>query len=311
MTTLPTAGARPRKMSKMQRREARAGLLFVLPWLLGLLIFTAYPVLATVFLAFTDYSVLEAPRWTGLQNIQTMFGSDPSFGISVYNSAYYALISVPLGLAVALGLAIVLNQRTRGVGVYRTLFYLPSLVPPVAAMLVFLVMFEPQGGVINTLLRSVGLPAPAWFYDPAWSKPGLILISLWAVGAATLIFLAGLQDIPQSLLDAAAIDGASTLQRFRHITLPLLTPVILFNLVMGIIYSFQVFVQAIVIGGATGRPLESTLMFMVLIYRSAFRYFQMGYASALSLVLFIVVFGLTVFIFKTSRRWVFYSGGEE
>ena len=311
MTTLPTAAARPRKMSKMQRREARAGLLFVLPWLLGLLIFTAYPVLATVFLAFTDYSVLEAPRWTGLQNFQTMFGSDPSFGISVYNSAYYALISVPLGLAVALGLAIVLNQRTRGVGVYRTLFYLPSLVPPVAAMLVFLVMFEPQGGVINTLLRSVGLPAPAWFYDPAWSKPGLILISLWAVGAATLIFLAGLQDIPQSLLDAAAIDGASTLQRFRHVTLPLLTPVILFNLVMGIIYSFQVFVQAIVIGGATGRPLESTLMFMVLIYRSAFRYFQMGYASALSLILFIVVFGLTVLIFKTSRRWVFYSGGEE
>ena len=311
MTTLPTAAPRQPKMSKMQRREARAGLLFVLPWLLGLLIFTAYPVLATVFLAFTDYSVLEAPRWVGLQNFQTMFGSDPSFGVSVYNSTYYALISVPLGLAVALGLALVLNQRARGIGVYRTLFYLPSLVPPVAATLVFLVMFEPKGGVINTLLRSIGLPAPAWFYDPAWSKPGLILISLWAVGAATLIFLAGLQDIPQSLLDAAAIDGASPLQRFRHVTLPLLTPVILFNLVMGIIYSFQVFVQAIVIGGATGRPLESTLMFMVLIYRSAFRYFQMGYASALSLVLFIVVFGLTVLIFRTSRRWVFYSGGEE
>jgi multiple sugar transport system permease protein len=298
-------------MSTLQRREARSGLLFILPWLLGLLIFTAYPVLATFFLSFTNYSVLEAPRWVGLENFQTMFTSDPSFGVSVYNSIYYALISVPLGLAVALGLAAVLNQHAAGIGLYRTLFYLPSLVPPVAATLVFLVMFEPNGGLINTLLRSVGLPAPAWFFDPAWAKPGLIILSLWAVGAATLIFLAGLQDVPQSLLDAAAIDGATRGQRFRHITLPLLTPVILFNLVMGIIYSFQVFTQAIVIGGATGRPLESTLMFMVLIYRSAFRYFQMGYASALSLILFVVVFAVTLLIFKTSQRWVFYTGGDE
>ena len=310
MSVLQKPAARP-KMSKLQRREARSGLLFVLPWLLGLLIFTAYPVLATFFLSFTNYSVLEAPRWVGPQNFQTMFTSDPSFGVAVYNSAYYTLISVPLGLAVALGLAIVLNQRAAGIGLYRTLFYLPSLVPPVAATLVFLVMFEPNGGLVNTLLRSIGLPAPAWFYDPSWAKPGLIILSLWAVGAATLIFLAGLQDVPQSLLDAAAIDGASSPQRFRHITLPLLTPVILFNLVMGIIYSFQVFAQAIVIGGATGRPLESTLMFMVLIYRSAFRYFQMGYASALSLILFVVVFAVTLLIFKTSQRWVFYTGGDE
>ena len=310
MSLAQKAGPRRHKMSRLQVREARTGLLFVLPWLVGLILFTAYPLLATLFLAFTDYSVLEPPRWVGLQNFQTMVTGDPSFGISVYNSAYYALISVPLGLAVALGLALVLNQRAGGIGVYRTLFYLPSLVPPVAASLVFLVMFEPQGGLINSLLRGVGLPAPAWFYDPAWAKPGLILLSLWAVGSSTLIFLAGLQDVPQSLLDAAAIDGAGGLQRFRHVTLPLLTPVILFNLVMGVIYSFQVFAQALVIGGATGRPLESTLMFMVLIYRSAFRYFQMGYASALSLVLFLVVFAITLLIFKTSQRWVFYTGDE-
>jgi multiple sugar transport system permease protein len=299
-----------RKPSKLQRQEARAGLLFVLPWLVGLLVFTAYPVLATVYLAFTNYSVLEPPQWIGLENFRTMFTNDPSFGVSVYNSAFYALLSVPLGLLFALLLAIVLNQRATGIGIYRTLFYLPSLVPPVAAALVFLVMFEPKGGLVNTLLRGIGLPGPAWFYDPVWAKPGLIILSLWAIGSATLIFLAGLQDVPQSLLDAAAIDGANNLQRFRHVTLPLITPVILFNLVMGVIYSFQVFAQAIVIGGTAGRPLESLLMYMVHIYRSAFRYFQMGYASALSLVLFVVVFSVTLLIFKTSQRWVFYTGDE-
>lgn len=300
-----------KRMSPLRQREARAGLLFVLPWLLGLLLFTGYPVLTTVYLSFTDYSIVEAPRWAGLNNYVEMFTADPTFWLSVRNSLYYALLSVPLGLLASLGLALVLNMRATGIGLYRTLFYLPTVVPPVASTLVFVVMFESQSGVINTLLRAVGLPGPAWFADPAWAKPGLILMSLWGVGYGTLIFLAGLQDVPPTLLEAAEIDGAGPWQKFRHITLPLLSPVILFNLVMGVIYSFQVFTQALVIGGTTGRPLESMMMFMMVIYRSAFRYFKMGYASALALVLFVTILVVTLTIFRSARLWVFYQSDEE
>jgi multiple sugar transport system permease protein len=295
----------------MRRREARAGLLFVLPWLLGLLIFTAYPVLASLFFSLTDYSVVQTPVWVGLDNYRTMLVSDPSVWKAVSNSTIYALLSVPLGLALSLALAVLLNTRSTGIGVYRTLFYLPSLVPPVASTIVFLVLFQPRGGLINATLGLVGLPGPAWFNDPHWAKPGLVLLSLWGIGAATVIFLAGLQEVPASLLDAAAIDGAGAWQKFRHVSLPLLTPVILFNLVMGVISSFQVFSQALVVGGTAGDPVESTLMFMVLIYKNAFRYFKMGYASAQSVVLFIVVMVVTLTIFRTARVWVFHEQDDQ
>ncbi len=307
MTTL--AGQR-RGMSVLQRREAWAGFLFVLPWILSLLVFTAYPILASFYLSFTDYTILEAPRWIGLTNYETMTSTDPSFWLSVYNSAYYALISVPVGLAASLGLALILNMRATGIGIYRTLFYLPALAPPVAGAIIFVVMFNSQGGLVNQLLEFVGLPALGWFSDPKWAKLGLIILSLWGVGVGTLTFLAGLKEIPQSLLEAAAIDGANTWQRFWKITMPLLTPVTLFNLVMGVIGSFQVFVPAFVIGGTTGRPLESTLMYMVLIYRNAFRYFKMGYASALSVLLFVVVLIITLSIFRSARLWVFQEDEE-
>ncbi len=298
------------KMSILQKREALAGWAFVLPWVISLLVFTAYPILATFYLSFTDYNILNPPIWNGWDNYTTMFYGDPAFWTSVKNSAYYALISVPVGLVFSLVLALILNMRAKGIGVYRTLFYLPSIVPPVASTIVFLILFEPKAGLVNTLLEAVGIPGPAWFADPAWAKPGLVIMSLWGVGASTLIFLAGLQDIPRTLLEAAEIDGAGPLQKFRFVTLPLLTPVILFNLVMGVISSFQVFTQAMVIGGTTGKPLESTLMLMVHIYRSAFRYFKMGYASALSVILFIAIFAVTTLIFRTSRGWVFYDTEE-
>jgi multiple sugar transport system permease protein len=292
-------------LSPMQRREARTGLLFVLPWLLSLLIFTAYPVLASLFLSFTDYNVVQAPNWVGLQNYQSMFASDPSFWPAVGNSVFYAFVSVPLGLTLSLALALVLNLHAAGIGIYRTLFYLPSLVPPIAGTIVFIVMLDPQAGPINALIRLTGLPAPSWFADPSWAKPGLVIMSLWGIGATTLIFLAGLQDIPQSLLDAAAIDGAGAWQRLWHVTLPLLSPVILFNLVMSLIWSFQIFSQPLVIGGTTGTPQESMLMYMVLIYRNAFSYFKMGYASAMSVVLFAAVMFITLVIFRSARLWVF------
>ncbi|NJM40720.1 MAG: sugar ABC transporter permease [Anaerolineae bacterium] len=294
-------------MSKVQRNEALAGFAFVLPWVISLFIFTAYPVLASFYYSFTQYSIIQEPKWIGFENYTTMFTVDPAFPVSVYNSAYYAFLSVPLGLASSLGLALLLNMRVRFIGAYRTLFYLASLTPPVAGTLIFLVMFQPRGGLINAILGFFGIQGPAWFTDANWAKPGLILLSLWGMGASSLIFLAGLKDIPAELLEAASIDGATGWQRFWKITLPLLTPVILYNLVTGVIASFQVFTSALVIGGTTGRPQESLLMYFVHLYRNAFRYFNMGYASAMAVVLFIVVLVITLLIFRSTNRWVFYE----
>ncbi len=297
------------RTSTQRRREALAGVMFVSPWIFSLLVFTAYPVLATFYLSLTNYDVISSPQWVGFQNYQNMFTADPDFWRSVGNTAYYTLVSVPLGLIVALGLALVLNMRAKGIGFYRTIFYLPALVPPVASSLVFVLMFNTDG-LANALLRSVGLPPQNWLSDPHLSKPVLIIMSLWGIGAAALIFLAGLQEIPQTLLESATIDGAGPWQRFRHVILPLLSPIILFNLIMGMIGSFQVFTQVLVIGGTTGAPLGSTLMLMVLVYRNAFRYFAMGYAEALTVVLFLLILLLTVIVFLTSRLWVHYEGGR-
>jgi len=296
--------------SRIRRREAVAGLLFVLPWIAGLLAFTVYPVLASLYFSFTDYNIVQPPNWTGFSNYTAIFTSDTDFTNAVQNSAFYALISVPVGLLLSLALALVLNLRARGIGLYRTLFYLPALMPPVASTIVFLMLLDPSHGIVNTFLTTVGLPAPGWFSDPSWAKPALILLSLWGSGTATLIFLAGLQEIPQTLIEAAMIDGAGRWQRFWRVILPLLSPVVLFNLVMGVIYSFQVFTQAYIVGHDTGDPVGSTLMYMTLIYRDAFKYFQMGYASALAMLLFVTIVTITLIIFQVSRSWVFYEGEQ-
>ncbi|MCJ7702708.1 MAG: sugar ABC transporter permease [Anaerolineales bacterium] len=299
------------KLSPLRRKEAQMGFLFTLPWIISLLALTIYPILDTVYLSFTEYSVLQAPEWIGFGNYKEIFFNDPSIKPAVINSLYYALLSVPVGLILSLALALLLNMRSVGIGIYRTLFYLPSLVPPVAATITFLVMFEPRGGLINTFIRLFGVPAPFWFDDPTWSKPGLIIMSLWGIGYLTLIFLAGLQDVPVTLLEAAEIDGANTWQKFWHITIPMLSNVILFNLVMNIIWSFQVFTQALVIGGTNGTPLESTLMVMVLIYRNAFRYFKMGYASAIAFLMFVVIMIVTMLIFRSSDSWVYTESSQK
>ncbi len=298
-------------MNKTQRSEAIAGFAFVLPWIISLLVFTAYPVLASFYYSFTQYSIIQEPKWIGMENYVTMFTVDPAFRVAVANSAYYAFLSVPLGLISSLGLAVLLNMRVRFIGAYRTLYYLASLTPPVAGTIIFIVMFQPRGGLINGMLGFFGIQGPAWFTDPNWAKPGLILLSLWGVGASSLIFLAGLKDIPGELLEAAAIDGANAWHRFWRITIPLLTPVILYNLVTGVIASLQVFTNAFVIGGTTGRPQESLLMYFVHLYRNAFRYFNMGYASAMAVVLFIVVLIITLLIFRSTNRWVFYESEQK
>ena len=295
-------------MGPIARHEARTGLLFVSPWIVGLVVFLAYPVIYSFYLSFTNYNIIQSPNWIGLENYRTMFNVDPLFWTSVKNSAYFAVFSVPLRLVIAFLLALMLAMDRRFMGLYRTLFYLPALVPPVAGTIVFMLMFDPRAGLINQFLGWFGLGPYAWLLDPDYSKMAIIILSLWTLGADSLIFLAGLKDVPQDVLDAASLDGASTWKRLTSITLPLITPVILFNLVMGIIGSFQILAQALIIGGTNGEPLDSTLMYMVLLYKNAFRYFNMGYASAMAVVLFVVVVALTALIFRTARYWVFYEG---
>ena len=286
------------------RREALAGLLFVSPWLLALVVFHVYPIVAATYLSLSDYSIFTPPEFVGVDNYVKLW-NDPTVWRAARNSLFYALLSVPIGLVMSLVLALLLNRPVRGIGIHRTFFYMPAVVPPVAGTIVFLLLLEPRAGPLNTAIESVGLDGPAWFQDPAFAKWGLIILSLWGVGAATLIFLAGLQEIPESLLEAASMDGAGPWRRFVNITLPLLTPVILFNLVIGVIYSFQVFDAAMIVGGTSGVPAGSTLMYMVHIYRTAFGYFDMGYASAQAMVLFLVIVAVTGAIFGSTRRWVY------
>ncbi len=250
--------------------------------------------------------------WVGAENFVTMFSRDQLYWTAVWNTIYFTVFAVPLSLAVALGLALLLNQRATGIGIYRTIYYLPGLVPAVAGTLLFVVILDLRLGLVNTTLRNLGLPEPGWLKSAAWSKPGLILLSIWAgTGSTMLIFLAGLKDVPSSLIEAAIIDGAGPWQRFRYVILPLLTPVIYFNLIIGIINSFQVFGPVFIASVIKGiGPLNSLLVYMQLIYRNAFTQFNMGYASAMALVLFLVLIAFTLLLVRTSRYWVFYEGGQ-
>ncbi len=306
---------RRRRLSRRAHENIK-GYLFASPWLISLLVFTAYPALASIGFSLTSYDVLNPPRWVGLHQFTTMFTKDKLFWTSVYNSAYYAWIAVPLQLIVALGLAMLLNSKARGIGVFRTVCYLPSLVPTIAATLMGMFLLDPRYGFVNLGLRAIGLPAPGWLQSAVWAKPGLILMSLWASGWHMLIFLAALKDVPEVFHEAAMVDGAGPWQRFLRVTVPLITPAIFFNLVMGVIDSFQVFASAYVasgVGSSMGTvgagPLNSLLMYMLLLYRYAFRYYQMGYASAMALVLFLVLVTITAFLLRSSGRWVYYEGG--
>jgi len=305
-----------------QVRTDVAGYLIILPWVLSLLIFTAYPPLASFFFSFTKYNVVQSPRFIGLTNYVNMFTNDARLAKSVYNSIYYTVAIVPLGMLSSLSLAVLLNVRVRGVGFFRTLYYVPSLVPPVAYTMLFLLIMDSRQGLLNAVLRAVGLKGLGWFNDPTWSKPAMIIMSLWGIGSSTLIFLASLKEVPTEQLEAATIDGANAWGRFWRVVIPMISPVILFNLVMSFLGSFQVFTSAFIAGsgttgslsgggpsGSTGGPLDSLLMYMVYLYAQAFRYFEMGYASAMAVVLFLVIVALTAAIFRSSGRWVYYEGG--
>jgi len=289
----------------MFNRRDLTGWLFASPIVIGLLVFTVYPFLASLYLSFCDFDIFTPPRWIGLTNYVTLFTQDPLFWKALYNVLYYTAFAVPLSIGFGVILALLLDADIRGLSVYRTIFFLPSIVPVVASSVLWLWLLNPKIGLVNMLLSTVGVDGPGWLNDPAWSKPSLVIMAVWGIGHFMIIYLAGLKDIPLSLYEAAMVDGASTWQRVRHITLPMLTPVIFFHLVMGLIASFQYFTQAFVM--TAGGPLDSTLFYALHLFYQAFQYLKMGYASAMAWVLFIIVVTITALVFKSQGRWVNYG----
>ena len=294
-------------MTRGDRRQFARGIAFVGPWLAGFLLFTLTPVVLAVYYAFCDYELISGPPVPrGLENFREL-AADRYFWLALRNTAYYALLAIPAGLLVSLGLALMLNAPIRGQAVYRTIIFLPSLVPSVAAAMIWLWCLNPQGGIVNGLLRGVGVDAPpGWLTDAAWAMPALALMSLWGAGHAAVIFLAGLQDVPVELYEAAEIDGAGAWRRLWHVTLPTLSPVIFFNLVMSLIGALQVFDRPLIM--TQGGPNLSTYVFTYYLYDNAFKYLKMGYASAMALVQLLLILALTALAFWTGRRWVHYQG---
>jgi len=282
---------------------------FILPWLISFLAFDLVPTVAAFALSLTDYPIVGQVHVVGLANYVQMFTADELYWTSMGNTIYYVLLSVPLGLVVAFVLALLLNRSIPGSTVFRTVYYLPAIVPTVAASIVWLWIFDTRRGILNEVIVLLGLPLVHWLSDPGTAKISLIVMSLWSTGGMMVIFLAGLQGVPRELYEAAAIDGANAARQLRNVTLPLITPTLFFNLVMGLINSFQVFNVAFIMTG--GGPHDATLFYMLHLYNKAFSDFAMGYASAMAVLLFLLVLGMTAIVFQTSGRWVYYAGGTE
>jgi multiple sugar transport system permease protein len=309
-----SAAARRRRRRRAAWRRQRVALLFMAPWIIGFSAFYVYPMLASLYFSFTKYDILSQPRWVGLSNYRFMLTSDPLFWVSLRNTLWIIAFLVPLQVIFAVATATVLTRVRRGLTFYRTIFFLPAIVPLVAAALGFIYLLNPAGPV-NLILRLLHLPQPLWFIDPRYTKPGLALIGLWGIGQTMIIFLAALLDVPRQLYEAAEIEGANPWQRFRHVTLPMISPVIFFSVIIGMIQGFQYFTQAYVISRAgertnpIGYPQDSLLFYLSRLYQEGFERFHMGYAAALSWVMFVVTMTCTVVLIRTSRRWVHYQGG--
>jgi multiple sugar transport system permease protein len=302
--------ARPGRRWNLRQREAIAFYLCILPWVLGFIFFYLGPMLASFYFGLTRWDLLTPPRFIGLDNYTRIFTRDPLFWKSLKITFIYTMVFVPLDLIGGLVIALLVNQKIKGIGVFRTIYFMPSVLAGVAYVVMWMWMFNPRAGLINTLLSFVGVQGPRWLQDPQWALPALIIMSLWGIGRSMVIYLAGLKDIPRPLYEAAKIDGANPWQEFWRITLPLLTPSILFNLIFGIIMTFQSFTNVFV--ATNGGPLNSTLFYVLYLYRKAFEHLAMGYASAMAWILFLIVLALTVLILRTSGRWVFYraEGGQ-
>ena len=293
-----------KRMSVMQRQEERCFFALISPWIAGFLIFTLVPMVASGVLSFMEWDYINAPEFVGLQNYQNLF-VDKLFYKSLSVTAIYSFVSVPLSLLISFLFALLLNCDIKCLSVFRTMFYLPSLVSGAAASVLWMWMFNPEFGVLNTILGYFGIKGPGWIYDKDWAFTSLIIMSLWSVGGSMLVYLSGLQGIPTELYEAAKIDGASSFTRLFKITLPMMTPVVFYNLIMGVIGSFQTFTQSYVM--TAGGPSYSTYFYVYYLYQNAFKYFNIGYASAMAWVLFFIILLFTALIFKSSAVWVYYE----
>jgi len=297
----------------------RTGLLFISPWIVGFLAFNLYPALASLYYSFTDFKILQTPRWVGLDNYSELFG-DALFWKSLGNTLYLTVIGVPLAVMVALGIALLLNTKgIRGIGIFRTIFYLPVVIPAVAAAILWIFLLNPANGLVNQFLGAFGIDGPGWFFDPGWAKNGIILLTIWAAGDVVIIYLGALQGVSRALYEAAEVDGAGPWVRLRHVTIPMISPAILFNLITGAIAAFQYFTQAFVISngvghgasdGAIGGVQNSLLFYGLNLYNFGFRYFQMGYASALAWFLLIAILLATIVLLRVSRNRVYYESAS-
>jgi multiple sugar transport system permease protein len=323
--TAAPAAALARQRAKRRATWRRRGivLLFLSPWIVGFSVFFGYPLAMSAYLSFTTYDLLGSPQWVGLGNYRYLFRDDPEIWTAVKNTLWLVAVLVPLQVLFAFGVATMLARAKTGVGLFRTVFYLPALVPPVAATLGFVYILNPATGPVNTILDKLGIEGPLWFNDPAWSKPSLTLLGIWGIGNTMVIFLAAILDVPRHLAESAELDGAGPFRRMRWVTLPTISPVILFSVVIGVIAAMQYFTQAYVAAAVAagqasqagsvstlelGYPEGSTMFYPILLYYNGFRFFQMGYASAMAMLMLGVAFLLTLLILGQSRRWVHYQG---
>ncbi len=283
------------------------GYIMASPWLIGFFVLTLAPIIASMYFSFTKYTVLQPPAWIGIENYRIMLTDDPRFMTALGNTIYYTVFQVPISIVLALTVAILLNQGMPGENVFRTIYYMPSVVSGVAMAMLWLWLFDPNLGLVNEVLSWFGIRGPLWMQSPVWSKPALIVMSMWGIGGQMVIFLAGLQGVPQEMYEAAEVDGAGWFRKIRAVTVPLITPTIFFNLIMGMIGSFQVFTSAYVMTNGNGGPVNSTLFYVLYLYQNAFRFFDMGYASGMAWILFLIILVFTLIQFGIAGRWVYYE----
>jgi multiple sugar transport system permease protein len=295
-------------ISSRDRRNLLIGLLFVSPWIIGFLIFTVFPLVYSFYISLTRYDLIREPVFIGIENYNELLFQDPQFWTVVYNTVFYVVFSVPFSLGFAFLVANLLNTNIVGRSFFRAIMYIPAIVPAICAAMVWLFLLNIQYGAINGMLQSLGLPSIPFLSSPSLTKPSLVMVAVWASGNAVVVFLAGLQDVPRSLYEAATVDGASGWQQFRNVTIPMSTPVILFNLIIGFINAFQEFTTAFLLVGRDGGPLKSALLYSPFLYQNAFQFLRMGKASALAWLLFLVVVIATMLLFRSSARWVYYGG---
>ncbi|MFI6740369.1 carbohydrate ABC transporter permease [Nonomuraea sp. NPDC050451] len=307
---MSASSARAQRPRSLRWIETRAALLFISPWIIGFLIFTAWPVANSAYLSLTDYDVINDPSFVGLDNYVALF-EDPKVGLALRNTFVYTVMSVPAQLVVSLGLALLLNGATRAAGFFRTAFFLPKMTPPVAIGILLLMLFNGQSGLVNGFLGIFGIDGPAWTTDPDWVKPGLVLMSLWTVGASVVIILAALRGVPQDLYDAALVDGAGWWRRTLRITVPMISPTLFFLFIVDSINALQSFTEAYTAffgAGNTTYSNEAALFYVIYLFQQAFEFLHMGYASALAWVLFLVIMAVTAVQILVTRRFVHYEG---